>query len=189
MMVKFCNKFQLLGALAIVLIGAGCGDEATEPPEERPQGRFALTSHENWSSANSDSDPFADRPTQVDCPANALGPEELNGENSFAVLTDFCSYVTARQSTNADVFEGDLLHFRVFHFALEAEEPSEAHVALRIGDQMLLDERIEIPSESGLLAGDVPAQTDMPAGTPVYFHVHNHGANEYSLVELTAEAP
>ena len=195
---KFCRIFQsALRCIAIfVVVGtvagaAGCSaaDETSDLEPVRPEGRFSLTSHDNWSTTDSDTDPFVDRPAQVDCPASSLGPEELNGEQSFAVLTDFCTYVTARQATVEDVYAGDTLNFRIFHFALEADEPSQAHVALRIGDQVLADETLAIPSSSGLIAGEMPAAVDMPAGTLVYFHVHNHGANEYSLVELSGEAP
>jgi hypothetical protein len=203
MMEKFCQIFHpgvepsarvataiVACASFLAACGASGGDDA--PPIERPEGRYALTNHVNWSATDSDNDPFLDRPAQVDCPANSFGPEELNGESTFAVDTDFCDYLTARQPTTDDVFAGDTLHYRIFHFALEPEQPgttSQSHVALRIGDQVLADETIEIPSTSALLAGSFPAERDMPAGTLVYFHVHNHGANEYSLVELSAEAP
>lgn len=192
---NFCRYYQrtyiwrfAMGILLAVTIG--CSESIPEdPPADRPDEPFALVDHTEWGFAESDEDPFVDRPVEVRCPTNSWGVEELDGQMTIAVTTDFCEYFTVMQPTVDDVWAGDTLSWRIFHFALESERPATAHVALRIGSQMLVDEEIEIPSESALLAGDIPASEDYAAGTPVYFHVHNHGANEYSLIELSAEAP
>lgn len=196
---KFFRFFQhrlvtQLAAIASLLALSACGDAVedaieTGPPVERPEGRFTLIEQTDWQFAESDDDPFTDRPEQVRCPTSSWGVEELGGETTIAVSTDFCDYFTVMQGSGAAVFAGDTLHYRIFHFGLESRNPAKAHVALRIGSDTLVDELIDIPSESNLIAGAVPVDVDLAEGTPIYFHVHNHGANEYSLIELSAEAP
>lgn len=83
-----------------------------------------------------------------------------------------------------------LLHRRVrrrlAHFDLTAPEDSEAHVALQIEDLSVLDEHIPIPSRSQVLVRSVIAPRNIAAGAPTYFHVHNHGANSYALISVSA---
>lgn len=55
---------------------------------------------------------------------------------------------------------------------------------LRIGETDLFDEHVPIPSESGMIAPTVVAPKAYPRGTPVYFHLHNHGQNTWNLLEL-----
>jgi hypothetical protein len=50
----------------------------------------------------------------------------------------------------------------------------------------VLDERIPIPRPGGLIARQRTLERALPAGAPVYFHLHNHGANSWSLVEVSA---
>jgi hypothetical protein len=188
-MEKFAQKFQPFFVL-VVAFAVGCGDSSSSSDVvDRPEGRFTLIDNEVWETTDSDTDPYTDRPTQSDCPAGSHGIEELNGEVTYAVTTDFCDYLTLTQETSAEVLARDTLHYRVFHFGLTGPDSARAHVALRLGDQPLLDEWMDIPADSALHAGDVEAGRDFPAGTPVYFHVHNHGSNEYSIIELSAEAP
>lgn len=168
---------------------AGCGEVDDVAPMERPEGRFTLIDQTEWQFTESDEDPFTDRPIAVRCPTNSWGTEELDGNLAVAVTTGFCEYFAVHQETVETVYAGDVLNYRVFHFGLEADFPTRAHVALRLGERVLLDEQIEIPSDSALLAGQVEVDETVPAGTRAYFHVHNHGTNEYSLIELSAEAP
>jgi hypothetical protein len=113
-------------------------------------------------------------------------PELLGAEPVFSVDTGACTYITARQPALRDVAQGETLVARVWHFALNAGEAAEAHVALRIGDTTVLDQTVPIPSAGGLIAVSETAPRAFEAGTPVFFHLHNHGDNSWSLVELSA---
>jgi hypothetical protein len=73
----------------------------------------------------------------------------------------------------------------VWHFALHAGESAMAHVAVRIGEQTLLDTTVPIPAAGGLLNIEEVAPESIPEGAPVYFHLHNHGDNSWSFVELS----
>lgn len=112
--------------------------------------------------------------------------ELLASEPVFSVDTGGCKYITARQPALRDVTQGETLIARVWHFALNADESAEAHVALRIGESTVLDQAVPIPSQGGLIAIEEVATRAFPAGTPVFFHLHNHGDNSWSLVELSA---
>jgi hypothetical protein len=155
-----------------------------EPQPERARG--PLIEPEAWEIVSAPEDPFADRLEDASCPDGAYMPELLANEPVFSVDTSGCRYMTARQPALRDVAEGETLVARVWHFALNAGESAEAHVALRVGESVVLDETVPIPSEGGLIVREEFAPQAFPAGTPVFFHLHNHGDNSWSLVELSA---
>ncbi|HTU61600.1 MAG TPA: hypothetical protein VMF89_24260, partial [Polyangiales bacterium] len=135
---------------------------------------------------SAEEDPFTDRVPDAMCPDDSHMPELLGAEPVFSIDTGGCTYITARQPALRDVAKGETLVARVWHFALNAGESAEAHVALRIGDTTVLDQTVPIPSEGGLIAATEVAMNAFEAGTPVFFHLHNHGDNSWSLVELSA---
>jgi hypothetical protein len=112
--------------------------------------------------------------------------EALGGDDAFSVDTGRCSYLTVMQPALRAVAAGEVLQVRLWHFDLTAFEPAEAHAAVLVDGLALLDERVPIPSPGGLLVKEVPAERVIPAGAPVYFHLHNHGTNSWSLVEVSA---
>jgi hypothetical protein len=153
--------------------------EPTEP-------RGPLVVHDSWEIVSAEEDPFSDRLSDAVCPDDSHMPELLGAEPVFSVDTGGCTYITARQPALRGVAKGETLVARVWHFALDAGESAEAHVALRIGDTTVLDQTVPIPSEGGLIAASEVAMNAFEAGTPVFFHLHNHGDNSWSLVELSA---
>lgn len=159
-------------------------DAAAAIAAAKPRGELVV--HDSWEIVSAEEDPFPDRPSDVVCPDDSHMPELLGAEPVFSVDTGGCSYLTARQRSLRAVERGETLIARVWHFALDAGEPAEAHVALRIGDSDALDQTVPIPSEGGLIAVSNLAMRAYEAGTPIYFHLHNHGDNSWSLVELSA---
>jgi hypothetical protein len=151
-----------------------------------PRPRVSLVDPERWTRTTEAGDPFDDRLPAVICDETATHAEDLGGALVYSVDTSFCNYVTARQATLADVRAGDYVRVRAFHFRLFAREPAEAHIAVRLGETLLWEERVPIPDdESGPLGATVRAAADVPRGTDVFFHLHNHGDNSWALVELT----
>lgn len=148
-------------------------------------------------------DPFSPlRTGEHFCDPIAHHYEELGGEPSYALDSAYCNYLTAMQLTLTDIEPGDEVRVRLWHFALTADEPAEAYIALQVGERMLWQARLPIPCRAGIVgsgAGDCPespvpaeadpavstATFDAPAGTPIYFHIQNHGQNSYSLLEVT----
>jgi hypothetical protein len=175
-------------ALADAALSTRDAAAAVADARSTPRARGPLIEASSWEVLAAADDPFSDRMPGASCPEEAHMPELLANEEVFSVDTAGCSYITARQSALRAVDPGELLRARVWHFALYSndEESVSAHVALRVGDSTLLDQEVPIPSEGGLIAIEVEAPAAFPVGTPVFFHLHNHGDNSWSLVELSA---
>jgi hypothetical protein len=139
-----------------------------------------------WRPVGPFEDPFDDGPEVPRCPSTALMAETLAAEPVFSVETGECDYVTVSQSMQRAVAPGATIHVRLWHFELDASEPAEAHAALLIDGLSILDERVEIPQPGGLIARQLQLPRAVPAGALIHFHLHNHGANSWSLVEVSA---
>lgn len=64
-------------------------------------------------------------------------------------------------------------------------------MGVQIGEHFIWGLRIPIPSDgtaymNGLngVPEDIVIDFDAPAGTPIYFHMHNHGQNNYNIFDL-----
>jgi hypothetical protein len=143
-------------------------------------------------------DPIAlHRPAMVDCDATGWAIEF----DGFEVETLSCNYMAATQSTLVDLCAGDVVEFDFQHFNLVAAQKVEFHAAVFVGDQALLDHTVSVEPEvdfCGDSPGCVPANKfverieiaqDLPAGTPVYLHVHNHGFNTFKLLRVDLVLP
>ncbi|MDH3625077.1 MAG: hypothetical protein OEQ49_14500 [Myxococcales bacterium] len=103
----------------------------------------------------------------------------------LAVYTESCNWITLEQPSLRPVRAGDEIEVRAFHFVLTAPFNAEARISLTLGDEMIFDETVQIPQIDGRpLDGTWTATRDFEAGTPMLFHVNNHGANEYLLIEV-----
>ncbi|MFT5431684.1 MAG: hypothetical protein ACI9OJ_002381 [Myxococcota bacterium] len=120
------------------------------------------------------------------CPPEALKIEEEPDGPWFDVRTKTCGYVTVTEPSQTAVNIGSELFVRVWHFkATEGDGPF--HLALALGDEadVVWEETIGIPSDSNLLFTGFTAEKSYPKGTPVYFHVSNHGDNSWNLIEFS----
>lgn len=95
-----------------------------------------------------------------------------------------CNWLTLEQPSLRAVRAGDRVEVRSYHFALNAPAPGEARMSLVLGDELAFDETIPIPSNGEFLTQTWTASKEYPAGTPVLWHINNHGSNEYLLVEV-----
>jgi hypothetical protein len=124
----------------------------------------------------------------VDVPSGCLVSFAAECEPPFTVLavdTNVCDWITLEQLSLRDVREGDEIEVRTFHFVLTAPSDSQARISLTLGDELIFDETVEIPQlQGGSVNGTWIATEDFEAGTPMLFHVSNHGANEYWLIEV-----
>jgi hypothetical protein len=148
--------------------------------------RSALLVPWRWSPVEAAEDPFDDRPPLVSCATSAVMEETLGEEEALGVDTSGCNYLTAMQPTEREVAANELITVRVWHFALTAPEPAEAHVALVVDGIQVLDERVAIPQPGGLIKKQTRVSRAIPAGATAYFHLHNHGENSWALVEVSA---
>ena len=150
--------------------------------------RAAIVNPELWVLVERADDPFDDRPASAstDCVPAAVMAEDLAGERVLGVDTGSCSYVTTVQLSQREVVSGEVIHVRVWHFELTASEPAQAHVAVVVDGIDVLNERVMIPQPGGLITTQLQVTRAIPAGARVYFHLHNHGANNWALVEVSA---
>lgn len=178
------RHFILCGCLA-----TGC---AAEPAVEVPREPRALVNPFDWTALGAADDPFADhRPDDAACPEASWGGEPFAEQYALEVQTGpgGCGWLSARQPILSAVAAGDMIRIRVWHFALEPEAPgerAEAHVALALGGEVIWQRRVPIPGEGGLLLDTVAAPRTLAAGAPLVFHLHNHGANTWNLLEVLA---
>jgi hypothetical protein len=149
-------------------------------------GREAVLLPDDWIPVSAAADTFADRPALVTCSAGAVVAELLSAERVLGIDTGDCDYVTAAQPTKRAIAIGETIKVRLWHFELSAPEPAEAHAALAIDDLEVLNERVAIPRPGGLIVKQVRVDRPVPIGSQALFHLHNHGANSWALVEVSA---
>ncbi len=123
-------------------------------------------------------------PAEVDC---AIGFKDEFGV--FEVDTGLCNYGVFSQLTAVDIGPGDLVESVFTHDDLVAPEPAQGHIALAIGGRIIYEAYVDIPQPYGLLEGQWYPDVLIPAGTPVVFHVHNHGYNSWRVVSIKAKTP
>lgn len=127
-------------------------------------------------------DPFEDRPGEVDCSALGYGVEGTY----FEVETDDCAYGTFAQTLSRDVPAGTPLETVYWHLDLWAAEAAQGHLALRTDAVLLHEAYIDIPNSADVYTVNLEAPVDLSEGDTIYFHVHNHGYNSWSLGGLEA---
>lgn len=96
-----------------------------------------------------------------------------------------CGWATVEQALGVGLAAGDRVQVRIFYFAQATFPAAEAEVAVALGDDVIVSERVPIPSSSGLVAPRVVIDRAVAAGTPARFHVGNHGDNSWNLIELS----
>lgn len=175
---------RVAGVVALTLLGSGCEDEPKPDPE--PPISFQLTASEGWTLITEPAnDPFADRPETIECDADTGALAEWFGPDPvFEIDTDRCPYATAEHPALAALQAGDVVNLRVWHEALLAEEPTEAHLALALDGIVAWETRVPIPSAAAIVEAEVIVDRDLPAATPLQWHVHNHGDNTYDLFDI-----
>ncbi len=164
-------------------LGPGCQEDAVCTPRADPA---SLIDQMAWSYQNdAAADPLAEhRPTDIDCPETAY---ELDG-SILEVDTGACNYLSVSQPTLQPIRACDTLQVTVSHFNLYAPVPAEGHVAVVVDGDVVLDEVRQIPHPSDFIYLRWKASRPYPAGVPVVFHVHNHGVNEWQIVDISVGA-
>lgn len=95
-----------------------------------------------------------------------------------------CNWLTLTQPSLRQIVAGDEIEIRMRHSALNAPSPGgSARMMFAIGDEVAMDYETLIPTDFQFPKTVWTATGDYPEGTPVYYHVDNHGSNEYMLIE------
>jgi hypothetical protein len=121
----------------------------------------------------------------------AFVPECLQGLTVLSVYTrmpdtrlTLCNWLTLEQPSLRNIRAGDQVEVRARHSALTAPVSGEARMTFVLGDEILFDYSVLIPSDFVFPSVTWTATKDYPAGTPMLWHVDNHGSNEYMLIEV-----
>jgi mono/diheme cytochrome c family protein len=123
------------------------------------------------------------RPAVVECPDNSWD----NEDGALEVETGFCNYLSVSQGSKAALGQGDNLHLVLWHGNLASEQKATAHVAITIAGKTVWQEEVEIPTDANIYDLRVPIDFDAPADSKVEFHLHNHGYNTWTLLQLELE--
>ncbi|MEM7152003.1 MAG: hypothetical protein AAF799_04130 [Myxococcota bacterium] len=134
-----------------------------------------------WREGTAEHDPLHhERPDAIDCPVAAWGPEW----GRLEIQTGVCNYLHVTQPSLTAIEAGDSVELVVFHDRLDAAEPAQGHVAILVGEQVLWEHWVDIPTEAAVVHARVPAPQAWPVGAPVGLHLHNHGYNSWTLAGL-----
>lgn len=178
--------------VAVLWLASGCSDEASSQSElcDIP---VSLVDQHAWVAVAPEVDPFFP-PADVDgsawgrgrCSDSNLITEKFGEADSFKVDTRNCSWSTVEQPARKSVAAGELVSVRVYHFAQPDEtEVAEARLIAAFGDTPFYQGVVPLPvAQGGLLEGRVVLTSQVQPGTPVRWHVRNHGANTWNLFEL-----
>jgi len=143
-----------------------------------------LVDADAWREQEAAADSFADhRPAELQCPSNSWHDED----GSLEVETGYCNYLSLVQPSQAAVQAGDTLHLVLWHGDLAFEAPASAHVAISIAGKPVWEAAVDIPAGAEIYDLRVPVGFDAPAGSPVEYHLHNHGYNTWTLLSLEIE--
>jgi len=137
-----------------------------------------------WSEQTAAADSFpGHRPADTDCPDSSW----YNEDGALEVETGYCRYLSLVQPSLTDVKAGDSLHLVLWHANLAFEKPATAHVAVTLAGKLVWEQSIAIPAEANIYDLRIPVDFDVPPGSEVEFHLHNHGYNSWTLLGLEVE--
>jgi mono/diheme cytochrome c family protein len=123
------------------------------------------------------------RPADVECPNNSWYSED----GALEVETGYCNYLSLGQPSLTGLQAGDTLHLVLWHADLAFEQPASAHVAVSIAGKLVWETEVAIPAQANIFDVRVPLDFDAPAGSTVEYHLHNHGYNSWTLLQLEVE--
>jgi hypothetical protein len=144
----------------------------------------------DWQWTDTSEDPFYALITQDQsmnrlCDTNAHGVEEVSvGVWSYSIETNLCHWLTIKQEVLRPVLAGDRVKLKVWHFELNAPQRAVAHVGLATDHEVLIVEEEVIPQEGRMLKVDAVFTHDLLVGDWIYFHLDNHGANSWHVLEI-----
>jgi hypothetical protein len=178
---------SLAGPVACVLVfGPAVAGAQCEPPAMCTE-KAALVDADGWSFVAPDADPLWPAPDDaVPCGESDIQVASFGADEAVEVDTRFgCGWATVTQPLRSSLAAGDQVQIRIFYFAQSTFPQSVANVAVALDDTLIVDEYVDVPAASGLIAPVVVLDRAVDAGAPARFHVGNHGDNSWNLIELS----
>jgi hypothetical protein len=170
--------------LSIAIACAGCNGDAAS-------GLMApvdIVDNMIWQAVPSEEDPYWPLEGAIPCTSDDYHPEMEFGDSWFTVETDDCNYLSAEQALEFAVPKGALIAIRIFHFQITKGDGG-FNLAFHMGSDAVWSGAVPVPSTSNVIRAEWFTERDYAQGERLLWHVDNHGANAYSLVELTAAFP
>jgi hypothetical protein len=142
----------------------------------------ALIDHSSWQVVSPEADPLAsERPAEVSCEGLAAWGQE--GDH-LEVNTAFCNYLMLEQPALVGAPAGAVLVGTASHFDLTAPAPATARIVILIGGRVVWEESVAIPGPAAVYSIQRTLAEPISGGEPIYFHVRNHGQNNFRLYDL-----
>ena len=166
----------------VAILCASCGGtDAHRWSSAGDRARSSLIDHRRWVELAAVDDPFVShRSGAIVCPEYA---RQIEGDH-YEVETDDCNYISLVQPSLRALQQGDRVESIFWHLWLWAPEPAQAHLSITIGDWVIADEVIDIPGPEQSFNPVLTVPYDLPQGTPIIFHLHNHGVNSWRLLSI-----
>lgn len=181
-----CDPF-FASLITLMSVLPACRAESSDILPEGPTGLTSLIDTRAWQPVSVGNDPLAnERPPEVHCD---LGRGYLHEESGFDVNTGSCNYGMFSQRSLARIYRGARIKVYLYHFDLVSSEPAEAHVAVLAGERTLWEASVPIPSKANAYDLEFKADFSAAPGMPLYFHVHNHGQNNWTLMKMEVQVP
>ena len=117
------------------------------------------------------------QPESIECPPNGFRIEV----EQLEIQTDICNYAVVEWTTQHVVKAGTTFEALVLHTGLWSLEDTSAHFALSIDGELFWEEFPPIPSNTEFFFYEASWPKEVPSGTKVQLHLHNHGANDWKL--------
>lgn len=138
----------------------------------------------DWVMQSAADDSFsAHRMAAVNCPDNSW----YNEDGALEVQTGYCNYLALAQPAKVALTQGDTLHLVLWHGNLAFAEPAQAHAAITVDGRTVWEEYVAIPTDANIYDVRVPIDFNAPVGSKVEYHLHNHGYNTWTLLQLDVE--
>lgn len=132
----------------------------------------------SWAMIDLDEDIVQEhQPAEVECDISAFSLEI----DQLEIQTDYCNYAAIAFETQKDIPAGTMLEALVLHTGLWALEAAEAHFAFYLNGELFWEETRPIPSDTEFFFTEQKISQELPKGSQLYFHLHNHGANDWKL--------
>ena len=159
-------RLTLFCAVLLGFVTTGCAQEGD------------LVLADDWVLVHPDDDPTEGVPAdQAPCPRRAASVEA----GALELDTAVCDWITVEAPSRLRVRAGTELELFFFHAALSANEPAEAVMEVHIGEGTTWTHTAPVPSSSAFYDEVLVLEQTLRPDDPLVLHVHNHGANTYTL--------
>lgn len=151
------------------------------------EGWQALVAAAEWEIVPADEDPFA-----ANYPSGSVscGWGDLRLENGgIEIDTGACNLVALRQPLMESLPADAQLSLKMWWQTLVSIEPATGDLALALGGTRIWQHQVSIPGPADAIEPLVRVKRSFEAGTPIYFHLSNHGSNTWNLNQITWRRP